>query len=105
MIRKHNQQQKEYGNPDLIDGWIVKFFPYDTYGVRMDLQEIDSTCSVPSEMVKVPFTLVLHNYLIVLAQFKCEFWSGFVGLKQDATTFNTKPEIGWAINLIEEIKP
>jgi hypothetical protein len=28
---------------------------------------------------------------------ECEFVAGFVGLSQDASTFNVKPEIGWYI--------
>ena len=31
-----------------------------------------------------------------------EFWSGFMGLKQNEKTFNLKPEIGWAVNLLPD---
>ena len=51
MFKYHSQ--KRYGAPNIIDGWIVKFFPYDKEGKRNNLQQLEGRNCLPDEIVKV----------------------------------------------------
>ncbi len=59
MFKYHTQ--KKYGAPNIVDGWIVKFFPYDKDGKRNNLQKLEGT----AERAKLPeeMPLPLHNSL------------------------------------------
>lgn len=66
---------------------------------RSEFKEIKSVNVLPKELANVPFILEIKDSNGVLQQsYQMEFWSGFMGLKQDQQSFNVKPEIGWAIN-------
>ena len=87
---------KEYGAPKVIDGWMVKFFPYTKTGKRNTLKSLSDSDGLPSEMVKVDL-----DYLTVsndgTETTPLEMWAGFTGLEQDTKTFALKPVIGWMI--------
>ena len=101
MVRFH--REGIYGSLNDIDGWLVKFYPYSTVGTRMNLKKIESLGNIPSELVRVPFILEIQSSSGDVAYSeKMEFWAGFMGMRQDAKTFNLKPEIGWAINRLGE---
>jgi hypothetical protein len=89
--------QKKYGAPNIIDGWIVKFYPYDKDGKRNNLKEIIGTDKLPKEIVKVDlnYEFVHENGETEITPL--ELWAGFVGLQQNPATFALKPEIGWMI--------
>lgn len=87
---------KQYGNPKVIDGWIVKFFPYDKDGKRNNLKEISDQNSLPNEIVKVDLKHIEVGSNSSV-ETPLEIWSGFIGLEQDLTTFALKPHIGWMI--------
>ena len=38
-------RDRKYGAPNMIDGWIVKFFPYDKKGQRNNLKQLEGTDS------------------------------------------------------------
>lgn len=97
MVRFHTKGI--YGNLDNIDGWLVKFYPYDRHGKRTNLKNISNIDILPDEIARVPFTFVIPKKN---KTYKLEFWAGFMGLSQDPETFNLKPEIGWAINIPKE---
>jgi TonB-dependent SusC/RagA subfamily outer membrane receptor len=84
------------GSPEIIDGWIVKFFPYDKNGNRNGLKEIKGKDNLPQEIVKVDMKFVEsingQDFNTPL-----ELWAGFFGLEQDKSTFSLKPKIGWLI--------
>ena len=92
------------GTPQTIDGWIVKFFPYDKDGKRNNLEFLKEKtvgASLPSEIVKVP---VRHIDIYPDGSVKetgLEFWAGFVGLEQDKETFALTPRIGWMVRVSE----
>lgn len=94
MFKYHSQ--KKYGAPNIIDGWIVKFFPYDKEGRRNNLKELAGGESLPDEIVKVDLKCleinVGHNKETML-----ELWSGFIGLAQNPENFALTPKIGWMI--------
>lgn len=87
---------KEYGAPKVIDGWIVKFFPYNKTGKRNDLKILYGSDQLPAEMVKVDLSyLTVDNEKTETTPL--EMWAGFTGLEQDKKTFALKPAIGWMI--------
>ena len=94
MFKYHSQ--KKYGAPNIIDGWIVKFFPYDKDGKRNNLTKLVGRDILPDEIVKVDVKYVktdgIHTEEIML-----ELWSGFIGLEQNPENFALTPKIGWMI--------
>ena len=97
MFKYHTLET--YGKPEVVDGWIVKFFPYSKGGERNGLKELYGSNNLPDEIVKVPvialdtLTKEVHNI---------ELWAGFIGLEQNRETFALRPKIGW---LVHEIIP
>ncbi|SHG56111.1 protein of unknown function [Salegentibacter echinorum] len=94
MFKYHSQEK--YGAPNIIDGWIVKFFPYDKDGKRNNLKKLEGGGSLPEEMVKVDLKHVEvnggHTQTTML-----ELWAGFIGLEQNPETFALTPKISWMI--------
>ncbi|MEO3404158.1 DUF4419 domain-containing protein [Mucilaginibacter sp. CAU 1740] len=95
MFKYHSEGK--CGAPTIIDGWIVKFFPYDKDGKRMGLKEIAGAGSLPNEIVKVDLEYQLGDGAGNFGKTPLELWAGFVGLKQNNKTFGLRPEIGWMI--------
>ncbi|MDR0765501.1 MAG: DUF4419 domain-containing protein [Odoribacteraceae bacterium] len=99
MFKYHAPER--YGAPGVIDGWIVKFFPYDKDGKRNDLESLRGGDQLPPEIVKVDV-----EYRSDTGTTPLELWAGFTGLQQDSVTFALKPVISWMIrkkNLNDEI--
>jgi hypothetical protein len=94
MFKYHSQGK--CGVTEIIDGWIVNFFPYDKYGKRNSLKELKGRDNLPQEIVKVDlkFIELLNGQAI---NTPLELWAGFFGLEQDKSTFSLKPKIGWLI--------
>jgi hypothetical protein len=96
MYKWHSQ--KKYGAPIIVDGWIVKFFPYDKFGTRNNLDSLTTDPDkLPNEIVKVDIKYKDDDGKGHVETTPLELWAGFVGLKQNKTNFNLKPEIGWMI--------
>ncbi|MCL2132698.1 MAG: DUF4419 domain-containing protein [Lentimicrobiaceae bacterium] len=95
MFKYHSQ--KKYGAPKIVDGWIVKFFPYDKEGNRNNLKTLGGTAEkakLPEEIVKVDLHYIdIHTN----KQIPLELWAGFVGLEQNEKDFTLMPKIGWLI--------
>ena len=94
MFKYHSK--KKYGAPKIIDGWIVKFFPYDKDGNRNNLKEIVEIKNLPEEIVKVDLKYIEvdgeHTKETML-----ELWGGFIGLEQNHDNYALTPKIGWMI--------
>jgi len=99
MFKYHSK--KKYGAPEIIDGWIVKFFPYDKDGKRNNLNKLLGGGSLPEEMVKVDLKFVktdgVHTKETML-----ELWAGFIGLKQNSETYALTPQISWMVKKKDE---
>jgi hypothetical protein len=95
MFKWHSQ--KVYQAPYIVDGWIVKFFPYDKFGRRNNLDSLTTNAALPNEIVKVDLEYEKGNGKGAFVKTPLELWAGFVGLKQTDRNFNLKPEIGWMI--------
>ena len=80
-------------DPFNIDGWIVKFYPYNEKGNKMDLDSIrENLENVKEERNNVPVNVkILPNGQIISTSFDC----GFIGVSEDPETKAIKPEIGW----------
>ena len=94
MFKYHSQ--KQYGAPNIIDGWIVKFFPYDKEGRRNNLKQLEGRNCLPDEIVKVDVQSQ-EVYTDAVKETPLEFWAGFIGLEQNSKTFALRPQIGWMV--------
>lgn len=95
MFKYHTE--KRYGSPKRIDGWIIKFFPYDKEGNRNDLQQLSSANRLPEEIVKVDLKHIQLDDDGHGSETMLELWAGFFGLDQDRQTYALTPRIGWMI--------
>lgn len=88
--------EKVYGAPNVIDGWIIKFFPYDKKGKRNSLKQLNGSKNLPDEIVKVDLKFMeLYNDTII--ETPLEIWAGFIGVQQNNDNFALRPQIGWMI--------
>ena len=108
MYKRHSPYPSEdnYGAPDTIDGWIVKFFPYDIGGNRNNLKNIETGHNefggnLPNEIVKVDLEYIDATTGITTP---LELWAGFFGLEQNKENFALTPKIGWLIRKKERIE-
>jgi len=93
MFKYHSQER--YGAPNIIDGWIVKFFPYNKDGKRNNLRELEGRDgNLPAEIVKVDLNFFEEKTGITTP---LELWAGFVGLEQNRENFALTPKIAWMI--------
>ena len=95
MFKYHNYDGYLFcgaSSPD-IDGWIVKFYPYDEKGRRNDLEKLyEGDQHLPSEVLSVPLKIDAGAAKTTLT-----LRAGFVGIAQDSKTQALRPEIGWLI--------
>lgn len=94
MFKYHSQ--KQYGAPKIIDGWIVKFFPYDKDGKRNNLKQLEGGGNLPEEIVKVDLKYI-ETFGDTTQTTPLELWAGFIGLEQNSSDFTLTPQIGWMI--------
>ena len=95
MFKWHTQE--EYGAPNIIDGWIVKFFPYDKYGKRFDLKTLTRESSLPDELSEADVRFIEINEDGSSTETMIELYGGFMGLEQNPDNFALTPKIGWMV--------
>ncbi len=86
-----------YGKPKVIDGWIIKFYPYSRTGKRNDFKMLRSSESLPDECAVVDFKLFNERSPGAFKESDMQFVAGFFALKQDAKTQALEPQIGWLV--------
>ena len=91
MYKYHTK--KKYGSPKVIDGWIVKFFPYDKNGKRNNLKQLSGGENLPEEIVKVDLKYIDPQQQETML----ELWAGFIGLEQNKENYALTPKISWMI--------
>lgn len=94
---KYHENKVSCGRTTTIDGWIVKFFPYDKDGKRTNLKTLYGSAQLPKEIVKVPLYYASASAKGSITTTPLELWAGFVGLKQDTASFSLKPVMGWMV--------
>jgi hypothetical protein len=97
MFEYHTMQPGCGPKQEIVNGWIVKFFPYDKKGERMNLKEINLGRWMPNEILKVDFEYVNVSNRGKEDHTNLELWAGFVGLEQNVKTYGLKPCIGWMV--------
>ncbi|MDR0505781.1 MAG: DUF4419 domain-containing protein [Dysgonamonadaceae bacterium] len=95
MFKCHSQ--KKYAADNIVDGWIVKFFPYDKKGKRNNLKELEGCDNLPDEIVKVDLKHIEANPDGTTTETPLELWAGFIGCEQNEKNMALKPIIGWMI--------
>ncbi len=96
MCKVHSE--KEYGRGNIIDGWIIKFFPYSDRGERMKFDEISFIHAVPSQLFTVDFDYIITDaFGKVISKSPMKWWAGFIGLEQDTLTKALKPKMAWLV--------
>jgi hypothetical protein len=96
MFKYHSPEK--YATDNIVDGWIVKFFPYDKKGKRNNLKELEGCNNLPDEIVKVDLKHIeLNPDDGTTIETPLELWAGFVGSEQHEKTGELKPVIGWMI--------
>ena len=81
--------------PDVIDGWIIKFIPNLSEGELKVYEKLDDY-EIPDEILSCPLKLIFSNGINTI-EYDCSLASGFYVMIQDKITFNFKPVIGYAI--------
>lgn len=94
MFKVHSQ--KVYGAPDKIDGWIIKFFPYDNKSKRNNFKKLNGSIDLPTETVCVDLKYIKAGDGKEEI-FPLLIWGGFIGLEQDESDFALRPKIGWMV--------
>ena len=95
MFKWHTQ--KEYGAPNIIDGWIVKFYPYDKDGKRFDLKTLTIQSNLPEERAEADVRFIEIDENGFSTETMIELHGGFMGLEQNPETFALTPKIGWEV--------
>ncbi len=102
MFKVHTKD--DYGEPEVIDGWITKFYPYDKKGNKILDKELSGLGVerifklLPSELKTIPFKFqIIDSENKLKQEFLMEFSAGFIGVRQDQDTLNLRPEIGWFV--------
>lgn len=108
MIRLH--QADEYYEPDscgeeneptVLDGWFLKFFPFDDGGRTPET--IFGDHDMLPEQVSVPFRYqVIGADGEVVSDTPLQLIAGFVGVEEDPVTYAMKPKIGWMVATVTE---
>ena len=94
MFKYHSKDNPCGGPVTIIDGWIVKFFPYNNSGNRNNLNTLTSSEYLPEEIVKVDVNFIDLKTDITTP---LELWAGFIGLEQNKDNYALTPKIGWMI--------
>ena len=94
MFKYHSKKIPCGGPVTTIDGWMVKFFPYDNKGNRNNLKTLYSSENLPEEIVKVDLKYIDSATGITPP---LELWAGFIGLEQNTKNYALTPKIGWMI--------
>jgi hypothetical protein len=107
---RHIYSPKEIYGGDLITGWLADLFPYINDTVTAAPTVRNPILDIPREALTSECGLSLRRLPTGLscAPFKLkiglnhppkemELTAGFIGVKQDATTGELEPEIGWAV--------
>ena len=97
MIRVKSEEYQ----PDMIDGWIIKFIP-NLEGDKPKLYEILNEHCVPDEILSCPLKIIEDLSNGFKTEYECDIASGFYGMIQDKKTLCVKPVIGYAIVVLEK---
>ena len=103
-----NIDRSKICEPDLINGWIIKFIPYDNNGKKCDFNSFNFNGlkieDIPSQITIMPFNLINTNKNGQTKKYQSEIYTGFFGIRQNLETLSIKPVIGYAIIEVKDRK-
>lgn len=83
--------------PSTVNGWVLKFFPYNRDGRTPEKVLIDET--MLPETVSVPFKYRLFDSSgNLIKETPMEMTAGFIGIEEDHETYALTPKIAWFIS-------
>ena len=85
---------------DEISGWVIKFYPYDTYGNRNTFTKIDDeeVRNLPNECSTVPLKYKDTSGTTIELQLS----AGLVGMAEDPKSKALYPQIAWYVMIKNE---
>ena len=99
-IVQSTDKSKEF-KQDIINGWIIKFIPYDINNKKCDFKSPNfdglSIDQIPSQIFNLPFRLINLNKRGNIKHYDAEIYCGFFGVRQDEKTLSIRPVIGYII--------
>lgn len=99
MLAKKKDAENEMGDVRMYSFDDPAFKTRKLYLKRSEFKRIDNINTLPKEIANVPFVFEIQDDAgKVVQSSQMEFWAGFMGVRQNTSTFNVKPEIGWAVN-------
>ena len=95
------KDKKDEYEPDVINGWIIKFIPDFSENIPKLFDEIYAG-GVEDEIISCPLKIIedMSNGLKTI--YNCDIASGFFGMIQDKKSLSVKPVIGYAIVVDEK---
>ena len=80
----------------LFDGWIVSFYPYNSYGDR--IQKVRYNDDLLPEIVETPFIYEIQDGLgNIVKSYSMVLYAGFLGLSENPENGTLIPRIGWMV--------
>ena len=83
-----------WDRPTELDGWFLKFMPYDKKGKRTPQKVTYNYKDMPSQVINVDF---MYKNLETNTTTPMEMLCGFVGIEVDSTTNAMRPKLGWMV--------
>jgi len=83
-----------WDRPTELDGWFLKFMPYDKKGKRTPQKVTYNYKDMPSQVINVDF---MYKNLDTGTTTPMEMLCGFVGIEVDSTTNAMRPKLGWMV--------
>lgn len=83
-----------------VDGWFLKFFPYNRYGRTPKAVKFDETMLPETVSVSFKYRLVDSSGSII-SETLMDMTAGFLGIEEDPQTYALTPKIGWFIRKSE----
>lgn len=82
-----------------FDGWIVSFYPFDTYGDRIETIKYDQ--KMLPEVTETPFIYEIQDVRgNIIATFQMVLYAGFLGLSENPENGTLTPRIGWMVRCL-----
>lgn len=85
--------------PTILDGWILKFFPFDHKGGIK--KSVPCNQHMSPDLLRVPFKYERIGGEKVEV-FSMELWAGFVGFIEHESTRAYEPKIGWLVRFADD---
>ena len=90
------KDNKDYYDPYIINGWIIKFIPNLSEDKPKIYEEMHKG-DIPDQILTCPLKLTVYNMNRTKTIHNCDLLSGFYGMNQDRKNYSVRPIIGYAL--------